>query len=229
MFALDNPAWFALGGRQARLGSGAGAARRFRPEFSPMGGLENPEAEDLSAALADLAGLEVEGDVTALVLPHAVEAPPGWEVKAAVPVPQYLHDGRRLPPPEFAVSELGPGDAEDMLSLATLTQPGPFRLRTGELGTYLGVRREGRLLAMAGERLQPPGYTEVSAVCTHPDAVGQGLARGLVAAVVERIQARGETAFLHVRPDNERAIRIYQQLGFVWRRDIHILVVRPEK
>jgi GNAT superfamily N-acetyltransferase len=227
MFVLDNPAWFALGGRQARLGMGAGAARRFRPDFSPMGGIEDSEAKDLSAQFADLAGLDAGGDVTALVLPQAVEIPAGWQETVNVPVPQYLHDGRRLPLPEFDVVELGPDDAPAMLALATLTEPGPFRLRTGELGTYLGVRRDGALVAMAGERLQPPGFTEVSAVCTHPSATGQGLARGLVAAVVGRIQARGETAFLHVRPDNARAIAIYEQLGFRRRREIRIQVVKP--
>jgi ribosomal protein S18 acetylase RimI-like enzyme len=229
MFALDNPAWLALGGRQAGLGMGAGAARRFRPEFSPMGGLADPEAQDLGPQFADLAGLDAGGDVTALVLPREVTIPAGWKETVNVPVPQFVHDGRRLAEPNFDIAELGPGDAPEMLALATLTEPGPFRLRTGELGTYLGVRREGKLVAMAGERLQPPGFTEVSAVCTHPSATGQGLARGLVAAVVGRIQARGETAFLHVRPENARAIAIYELLGFRRRREIRIQVVRPEK
>lgn len=229
MMALDNPAWLGLGARQAGLGLEAGGARRFRPEYSPMGGLADPEAGDLSRQFADLAAIDAGGDVTALVLPRAVEIPAGWKETVNVAVPQYVHDGRRPAMPDFAVVELGPGDAAEMLALATLTEPGPFRLRTGELGTYLGVKRNGKLVAMAGERLQPPGFTEVSAVCTHPEATGQGLARGLVAAVVGRIQARGETAFLHVRPDNARAIAIYEQLGFRLRREIRIQVIRPAK
>jgi predicted GNAT family acetyltransferase len=122
--------------------------------------------------------------------------------------------------------ELTEADAPEMLALTELTHPGPFGKRTGELGLYLGIRREGRLAAMAGERLRMPGYTEVSAVCTHPDYQGQGFAAVLVAAVVARMRRRSERPFLHVRPENKRAIELYQRLGFTIRRQFNLTVLR---
>jgi predicted GNAT family acetyltransferase len=101
-----------------------------------------------------------------------------------------------------------------MLDLVARTQPGPFLQRTVELGTYLGVRRDGALVAMAGERLHPPGFTEVSAVCTDPDHRGQGYAARLVQAVVAGIKERGDIPFLHATATNTNAIRLYEALGF---------------
>ena len=111
-----------------------------------------------------------------------------------------------------AAITLGAEDAAEMLALATLTKPGPFALRTPELGRYIGVREEGVLVAMAGERLRLDGYTEVSAVCTRPTHRGRGHARGLVWQLVQEIAARDETPFLHVRADNPGAIRLYASL-----------------
>jgi predicted GNAT family acetyltransferase len=113
-----------------------------------------------------------------------------------------------------------------MIELTTLTKPGPFGPRTHELGTYLGIRREGKLVAMAGERLKVPGYTEVSAVCTHPEYLGNGYAQALMSAVMRGIRERGETPFLHVRGDNDRAIKVYEKLGFRTRKQGHFAVIR---
>jgi predicted GNAT family acetyltransferase len=110
-----------------------------------------------------------------------------------------------------------------------LTEPGPFGTRTCELGSYLGVRRNGQLAAMAGERLKLPGYTEISAVCTHPEHTGHGFATRLVAEIAEGIRARGERPFLHVREDNVRATDIYRRLGFVQRLVFHLMVVGKAK
>jgi predicted GNAT family acetyltransferase len=113
-----------------------------------------------------------------------------------------------------------------MLDLVARTEPGPFRKRTIELGTYLGIRRDGRLIAMAGERLHPPGWTEISAVCTDPGYRGHGLATRLVRAVAAGIRARGETPFLHAAADNTYAIRMYERLGFTLRRTTTFRAVR---
>jgi predicted GNAT family acetyltransferase len=118
------------------------------------------------------------------------------------------------------VVTLGGRDVDDMLALVELTHPGPFRRRTVELGNFVGVRRDGRLLAMAGERMWIGDYREVSAVCTHPDAQGRGLARTLMAHVINRMLAAGQTPFLHVLSTNERAIATYEGLGFVRRTEI---------
>ena len=113
-----------------------------------------------------------------------------------------------------------------MVELAALTKPGPFLIRTHELGGYIGIRDQGRLVAMAGERFKLPGFTEVSAVCTHPDYRGRGYAAALTLAVATRIAARGETPFLHTFASNINAIRLYEKLGFVLRTPMSVTVLR---
>ncbi len=127
--------------------------------------------------------------------------------------------------PRFAVVTLGDSDADAMLALATLTRPGPFYRHTNRLGDFIGVKITGRLAAMAGERMKPQGFTEVSGVCTHPDFRGQGYAGGLMRLVAQRIIARGETPFLHVYPDNAGAIALYETLGFRFRAALHYTVL----
>ena len=121
---------------------------------------------------------------------------------------------------------MGAEDAREMVELATLTKPGPFGLRTHELGTYVGIRCEGKLVAMAGERLKVLGYTEISAVCTHPDHTGKGYARVLMEEIMRGIGERGEIPFLHVRRDNTRAVALYERLGFGTRSTVHYAVLR---
>jgi predicted GNAT family acetyltransferase len=113
-----------------------------------------------------------------------------------------------------------------MIALAALTKPGPFDRRTREFGDYIGIRREGKLVAMAGQRLHVPGYREVSAVCTHPDHLGQGYARALMLEIMRRIIADNETPFLHVRSLNTRAIDVYRRMGFIERRSIQLAILR---
>jgi predicted GNAT family acetyltransferase len=126
------------------------------------------------------------------------------------------------------IAGLTEADAPEMLALAQLTEPGPFLARTHLMGSFVGVREGGRLLGMAGERLRLPGYTEVSGVCTHPDARGRGFARRLSAAVAARIEAQGEQPFLHAWSSNRAAIALYESLGFVQRAEVHVAVLeRP--
>jgi len=114
-------------------------------------------------------------------------------------------------------------------ALTALTKPGPFSARTHELGAYIGIRRNGKLVAMAGERLKVPGCTELSAVCTHPEHTGHGFARTLMTELMRRICGRGETPFLHVREDNMRAIGLYERMGFRRRVLLHLAVLRKDE
>jgi ribosomal protein S18 acetylase RimI-like enzyme len=218
---LDNPAWHALGGPHRPFAQTHGAARRYHPDVSVFHALPDlPDAQ----AWADLAALVGPGAELALSGPHL--APPGgWTVIASGEGVQMLAEHLDAAPDEEAVG-LTAADVPAMLDLVERTQPGPFRPRTIELGTYLGIRREGRLVAMAGERLHPPGWTEISAVCTDPDFRGQGLAGRLVRAVAHGIADRGERALLHAAATNTHAIRLYEQLGFVLRRRTTFVALR---
>nr|WP_246614879.1 GNAT family N-acetyltransferase [Actinoplanes bogorensis] len=167
----------------------------------------------LSGPDAELTGPAVEVAVAGPI----PAAHPGWELVGEVPGVQFVDDWLRAEPFEDARA-LTAADVPEILDLIERTQPGPFRTRTIELGTYLGVRRNGRLIAMAGERLHPPGWTEISAVCTDPAFRGQGLATKLVRAVAFGVRQRGEIPFLHTSAANTNAIRLYQSIGFRLRK-----------
>ena len=224
MHPLDNVIWQALTTRQSQFAEGSANARRFVREVSPLSGFEEP-SEANYAALAALVG---DGATTAVFLDQPFTQRPGWEFIVGAPLVQMVCD-KPAPFPAsngHAILELGSPDSPEMLELTALTKPGPFGTRTHELGTYLGIREGGRLAAMAGERLKVPGYTEISAVCTHPEHTGKSYARLLMSEIINRIRARGETPFLHVRQDNTRAIAVYELLGFRARKLLHFAVLR---
>jgi ribosomal protein S18 acetylase RimI-like enzyme len=238
MHPLDNVIWQALTTRQIHCAESCGDARRFLREITLLSAFPEPSDKGYDS----LAGLVGPGGTAALFLDEPYTARPGWELIAGPPLLQMICENGNLPTQPDAsrsaagatIIELNPRDSPEMLELATLTKPGPFGTRTHELGTYLGIRRrvgdradeKEELVAMAGERLKVPGHTEVSAVCTHPDHTGQGFARILMTEVMQRIIARGETPFLHVREDNERAIELYHRLGFRKRLRSHLALLR---
>lgn len=219
---LDNVVWHALNGPQATLGEIKGAAGRFDPEVSPFAAVA-----DLGSAGAwnDLAALVGPGSAAILFAPDP-QAPPGWTREHGIPCLQMVAENvtERADTTDFL--ELTSDDAEDMLKLVAETQPGPFGPRTVEMGRYLGLRSDGRLVAMTGERFRLPGFTEVSAVCTAVDHRGRGLARRLVLAVVDNIRSTGSEAILHVASDNAPAIALYDALGFTVRRETEAVILR---
>jgi predicted GNAT family acetyltransferase len=189
--------------------------------------LREPTAEGY-AALAEL--LQAQ-ETAGLFLDVPYEDRPGWNLIDRDPLLQMVwEDGgaTRASQGDAEFFELSAAQSPEMIALAELTKPGPFNRRTHEMGTYLGIRREGKLVAMTGERLKVPGFTEVSAVCTHPDYLGKGYARILMTEVMRRIGERGETPFLHVRENNLRAIELYRRLGFSKRRRVYLAVLRKE-
>jgi predicted GNAT family acetyltransferase len=224
MHPLDNVIWQALTTRQAEFAESLGPASRFVPEVSPLAGLREPSSEGYES-LKELVGPE---GTTALFLEEPYRDQPGLSLVASAPVLQMICQDRALlqAADHTAIIEISDADSPEMIELTALTKPGPFNTRTHELGTYLGIRRDGKLVAMAGERLKVPGHTEVSAVCTHPEHTGHGYARILMTEVMRRIRDRGDTPFLHVREDNERAIELYRKLGFNRRVTVHLAVLR---
>ncbi|MFH8989404.1 GNAT family N-acetyltransferase [Streptomyces sp. NPDC017940] len=212
---IDNPVAESLLGRHAQFGRRLGQAATYLPGVSTFCALPTkPDAADWS----DLARLLGSGGFADMFSNPAVP-PPDWDPVFELEGRQMIWpDGRPLDVPESipgAVTvDLGPDDVPEMLDLVARAAPGPFGPRTGELGNYLGVRVQGNLVAMAGERLRPPGWTEISAVCTAPEARGRGHAGRLVLALVERIVSRGERPFLHVADANSGAVALYERLGF---------------
>ena len=181
--------------------------------------------EPTDRAFDDLEQLLSPDEVVALIVGMQAPIPIGWTVLTEMLLDQMVHLGGALP--EESYTELGPEDLEDMLALTALTEPGPFRKRTPEMGRYIGIRSEdGRLAAMAGERLKPIGFTEVSAVCTHPDFRGRGYAGRLIQSIVNGIHASGETPFLHVKDDNQPAKKVYFKLGFELRKQVKLTVLK---
>jgi ribosomal protein S18 acetylase RimI-like enzyme len=206
MGVLENPVWAALTGPQACFAEVAGNAACFLSDVSPFCAM---------ADLADPAGWRDLATLTghALLTGPAISPRAGWQLGLSVPGLQMTGTGMTgVADPEAVV--LTGTDVPEMLDLVERAQPGPFRKRTIELGRYLGIRHEGRLVAMAGERLRLPGWTEVSAVCTDPEFRGQGLGARLTLAVAAGILERGELPFLHAAATNDNAIRLYERLGF---------------
>jgi len=217
---LDNPAWAALTGPHARFAERIGLAARYPADVSPFTALADSTDPRAWEDLATLVGPGATTPVTGTTAP-----PEGWEVVQHGQGVQLVDTSLRAEADPEAV-RLGADDVPEMLDLIARTKPGPFLPRTVELGTYLGLRQDGRLIAMAGERLRPPGWTEISAVCTDPDHRGRGLAGRLVRAVAAGIRERGDTPFLHASAANTNAIRLYESIGFTLRRHSTFLLIR---
>ena len=217
---LDNPIWESLHGRHRPLAQFHGLAARFEPGHPPFGAL----AEQTPEALADLAQLAAPGEILAVGLDDPVPPLASWSLVTTLELAQMVCE-IPVEGSDAGLEPLGVPHGEEMLALASATEPGPFTARTVEQGRFLGVRRDARLIAMAGERFQPPGYTELSAVCTSAEARGKGLGERLCRAITSAIQARGETAFLHVSihsPSFATSSALYERLGYRRRRMVSV-------
>ena len=225
MHLLDRPVWESLSSYLEPLGIGSALARRFRRDVN----LFASARDDSPEALAALADLMRPGDQVVVLQVPQILVPPGCAaVKQAQGVQMVATRSLLAQGPFDDVQALGDADAPEMLALARLTEPGPFLERTHTMGRFVGVRIDGRLAAMAGERMHVPGHTEVSGVCTHPDFRGRGLAKRLSTAIAAGIEARGERAFLHAWRSNDAAIALYESLGFALRTEVNVVVLeRP--
>jgi FR47-like protein len=233
MHPLDNVIWHALTSRQTEFAEAFGEARRFLRDVTSLTAILEPN----DAGYRSLAGLVGPKGTAALFLDDPFPGREGWTVVGGAPLLQMVCDdgfgqeNAQHSAPKGAqpqIVPLGPADSPEMMELTALTKPGPFGSRTHELGDYLGIRHEGKLVAMAGERLKVRGHTEISAVCTHPGHSGHGYAASLMMELMTRIRRRGEIPILHVRADNVRAIAVYERLGFHTRIRRRFVVVRRD-
>jgi predicted GNAT family acetyltransferase len=220
--ALDRPVWSALTTGDRRFAEGGSLALRFPADIAPFGATveDSPEA---FAALREL--ISPDGRV-ALVSVDKLKAYSGLEVVREAPVVQMVAlAATPLPSHDAEPIVLGAADVPEMLDLATRTQPGPFGPRTHELGQYIGIRIDGALAAMAGERMRLDGCVEISAVCVSPEHRGRGYAAFLAAWLVHKLREEGVTPFLHVFADNVSAIALYERLGFTTRKTLRLTVL----
>ncbi|WP_299479960.1 GNAT family N-acetyltransferase [uncultured Roseibium sp.] len=220
---LNRVVWSALSSRQSRISKGGSLARRFDPEISPFAASKDNSAAALNALAALIGRNETPVfllQAEQILLPDTLVAE-----KTALGVLMTERIAKTAKSHEFEISVLSDDDVPEMLALAELTKPGPFTSRTPELGTFLGVKLDGRLAAMGGTRLNLEGYTEISGLCTHPDYQGRGLASALTLQIAADIRGRGDTPFLHAYADNHGAIALYRNLGFEIWSEVNVAVV----
>lgn len=219
---LDRPIWSALDSAHAAFVEGDDRARRYEASISPFAA----SMDDRPESLASLARLVSSGPMV-LLQADPICLPDGLKPSKTAEAVQMLAVKPTEPVSDARIERLRQADAAHMIDLARLTNPGPFTSRALELGSFWGIRSGGELIAMAGERLRQPGFTEVSGVCTHPDARGQGLARLLSLHVAAGIRRRGDVPYLHAYATNVAAIRLYKTIGFEIRSTMHVATAGP--
>jgi len=218
--SLDNPIWFALTTEHRLLARSHGLARRYPPDASPLAAFLHPTND----AFADLQRLVSPGEHVALFTATPLDVRGDWQVDRSRWIDQMICEALLAPPPVVPLP-LGTTDVPEMLELAAATEPGPFLPQTIQMGSYFGIRAsDGRLAAMAGERLRSTAFVEISAVCTHPEFRGRGYARTLTTFVAAQILAAGKTPFLHVKSENG-ARMVYHKIGFRLRAAIWLTVI----
>jgi predicted GNAT family acetyltransferase len=219
---LDNPAWNALISGNENLYYGNDHIRYFDRDVSPFVAFN----ENTNENFQELYHMVPEGRVFLFVAPIEAEVPGSWKVLNCIKGNQMIcESGVEIAEPVQGLTTLSQEHVPQMLSLTKLTNPGPFAERTIDFGYYRGIFEKGELAAMAGQRLHAFNYAEISAVCTHPDHTGKGYARRLLIHHINRIKAAGEIPYLHVRSDNDRAIKVYESLGFATRCNVWFSVI----
>jgi predicted GNAT family acetyltransferase len=219
---LDNPVWNALISGNRHLSYGNGQVRYFDKEVSPFAAFSE-NTRDNFRLLYEM--IPHNGPVL-FVTPVAMEIPGPWKVIQVIKGLQMVYEtGKEQDEVQVEITSLTNEQVSKMLVLTKLTNPGPFAARTIDFGHYYGIFERGQLAAMAGQRMHAFKYAEVSAVCTHPDHTGKGFARQLLRHQINRIKAASEIPFLHVRHDNERAIKVYEHLGFCTRSEVYFYVM----
>jgi ribosomal protein S18 acetylase RimI-like enzyme len=223
---LDNPVYDALISGDAGLGFGNGVVKYFDESVSPFAGFPLNYAYGFEQLYEELpAGRRILHATR-----NVITEPTGWEQKVYIKGSQFVFDiTNKIDSPTLQPIPLKHEHAPEMVALAALTKPGPFDLRTMDFGHYHGFFENGKLVAMTGQRLHVYNYAEVSAVCTHPEHLGKGYATALLQHQLQLIINEGKIPFLHVRDDNQRAISVYERLGFKYNGPMHFYFLKSRK
>lgn len=223
---LDNPGWNALNSLNSEMAIGNRLVKIFQEEIAPFVGLKECNEKSFKALFNLL-----HGRTAVLITAEKAAIPTYLEIVHQTTILQMIcNDVKHLPVNKLNIVPLEKDDVPQMIALTQLTRPGPFLARTIEFGNYTGIYKGDQLVAMAGQRMQPYEYVEISAVCTHPDHLGNGYGTALISNQVNSILAKGSTPFLHVRQDNQNAIKLYRHLGFDIREEMNLYVIKqPDK
>lgn len=221
---LYNPVYKALISGDQQLAHGSGEVRYFDEEVSPFAGF----AADNEKGFSELYDMLPPGRRILYANPSKITLPAGWQLQQEIAGLQFVYEGGEIETQFDHIIPLREIHVEEMISLVKLTRPGPFGKRTIDFGSYFGIFDNGKLVAMTGQRLHVENYTELSAVCTHPDHLGKGYASVLLQHQLQIILKNGQRPFLHVRDDNERAIAVYERLGFVVSRPMLFYFMKKE-
>lgn len=207
---LNNPVYNALNSGDRHFNIGTADVKYFDEQVSPFAGFDENNVDGFE----QLHSLLPAGRKILYAIPSAIIQPPGWELQHKIGGLQFVYEGGKIKAEFNKVKPLNETHVTEMINLVRLTKPGPFGTRTIEFGHYHGIFNEGKLVAMTGQRLHIENYTELSAVCTHPDHLGKGYASILLQHQLQIILQKDQKPFLHVRDDNKRAIAVYERLGF---------------
>ena len=221
---LQNPVYNALVSGDRQLSHGNGNVRFFDEEVSPFAGFDHGYEKGFSDLYDQLPARRK----ILYAIPLPITGPGGWEIRHEIKGLQFLYKGAGIEAEFPTIKPLTTTHVDEMVQLAALTKPGPFATRTIDFGSYFGIFDSGKLVAMTGQRLHVESFTEISAVCTHPDHTGKGYAFTLLQHQLQLILQQGQRPFLHVREDNERAINLYERMGFVVSRPMHFYFMKRQ-
>ena len=220
-FKLDNPAWYSLKETHQSLSISSDEIKFYLPEICPFGGMTSPEA-NLSLFIHN----HIPLSNSFFVIGNKPQKTSGLSFEKELVCLQMVCSETIKMETTEDILELNEKHKGQLVQLVNMVQPGYFKEGTVKMGDYFGIFKNDTLVAVTGERMKMNGFTEISAVVTHPAFTGKGFAKQLIAHTVNKNFEQTIVPYLHVAETNSGAIQLYEKLGFVARRKISFWMMR---